>query len=141
MTKDKMILDFASEMKTCFSTEKKWRKFMKKWYLAEYRAELNYAEHILSKCSLPLMAKGRVHYADDDYEAYTEYGFLSNYKGEPLDGIEYTDEDIREFIDDNMRMRIYSPYDCTGKLFTMWVEWHRNPSGLISYRHRVGLDV
>jgi hypothetical protein len=141
MTKDKQIRDFASEMKGAFSTEKKWRRFMKKWYAAEYRSELDYAEHTLSRRACPLMASGRVHYADDDYEAYTEYGFLVNYKGEPLNGIEYTDEDIREFIRDNMVLRIHSPYDCSGEMFTMWVDWHRNPSGLISYRHRVGLDV
>ena len=89
----------------------------------------------------PLTVEGRVHCDDDDYESYTEYGFLSFSSGKPLDGNKYTDEEIREFIDDSMVMRIYSPYDCTGKLFTVWIEWHRNPSGLISYRHRVGLDV
>ena len=72
MTKDKQIRDFASEMKGAFSTEKKWRKFMKKWYAAEYMSELDYAEHTLSRRACPLMASGRVHYADDDYEAYTE---------------------------------------------------------------------
>lgn len=141
MIKDKgtAIREFAGEMKDCFSTEKKWRKFMKKWYLTEYRKDLNYAEHILNKHAQPLTAKGRTYC--DEYEEYTEYGFMANYKGEPINGDEYTDEDIREFIDDNMRMRIYSPYDCTGKPFTLWIDWHRNPSGLISYRHRIGIDV
>jgi hypothetical protein len=141
MTKDKQIRDFASEMKECFSTEKKWRKFMKKWYVAEYRSELNYAEHTLSRRSCPLTADGRVWYSDIYDDTYIEYGFLSNYKGQPINGNEYTDDEVRDFIEDGYIMRINSPYDCTGKLFTMQFDWHRNPSGLISYRHMVGRDV
>ena len=79
----------------------------------------------------PRPATARVHYSYDD-EYWTEYGFLS--------GTDYSDEEVREIIDE-MRYRICSPYDCTGKPFTMWIDWHRNPSGLISFVHRVGLDV
>ena len=90
----------------------------------------------------PLTARGRVRWDEGDYcDSYTEYGFLSSSSGKPLDGNKYTDEEIREFIDDSMVMRIYSPYDCTGKAFTVGVDWHRNPSGLISYKHYIGFDV
>ena len=78
-----------------------------------------------------LTEEARVHYSYDD-EYWTEYGFLH--------GTDYSDDEVREIIED-MRYRIYSPYDCTGKPFTMWIDWHRNPTGLISFIHRVGLDV
>lgn len=78
-----------------------------------------------------LTEEARVRYSYDD-EFWTEYGFLS--------GTDYSDDEVCEIIDD-MRYRICSPYDCTGKPFTMWIDWHRNPTGLISYVHRVGLDV
>lgn len=35
----------------------------------------------------------------------------------------------------------YIPYDCTGQPITLWIDWHRNPSGLISYVHHIGIDV
>lgn len=65
-------------------------------------------------------------------EYWTEYGFLI--------GTDYTDEQVQEIIDE-MYERIYSLYDCTGRPFTRWIDWHRNPSGLISYRHYKGLDI
>lgn len=75
------------------------------------------------------------HCSNDDWESYLEYGFLPKYTRD------YSDEEVEEFIDDYMRMVINSPYDCTGKLFTAWIDWHRNPTGLISYRHRISIDV
>lgn len=69
-----------------------------------------------------------------DYDSFVEYGFYE------ADG--YTDEEITEFLDEEYRIPHYcSPYDCTGKAFTMFLEWHRNPCGLISFRHTVGYDV
>ena len=65
-------------------------------------------------------------------EDYIEYGIFE------ADGM--TDEEIQEHVDD-MRLEIHSPYDCTGKDFTVWIKWHRNPSGLVSVIHYIGLDV
>ena len=62
----------------------------------------------------------------------TEYGIF--------DGRGLTDDDIREILD-SYRYIVNSPWDCTGQPTTCWITWHRNPTGLISYIHRVGLDV
>lgn len=69
---------------------------------------------------------------DEDGEGWTEYGFFS------AEGL--TDEEINEYVE-GMRAEIRSPYDCTGKAFTMWIDWHRNPDTSISVIHRLGLDV
>lgn len=52
-----------------------------------------------------------------------------------------TDEEIREWINSHMWISNYSPYDCTGEEFTCWIDWHRNPCGVISYVHRTALDI
>lgn len=86
----------------------------------------------VGKPLLSLRDKERVYQKEDDYEAWTEYGFFEADK--------MTDEEIQECIND-MWITVNSPYDCTGKEFTMWITWHRNPCGLISVIHRKGLDV
>lgn len=75
------------------------------------------------------------HYlSDGDYygAGYTEFGFY--------EVGEMTDEEIQEEVDD-MREEIRSPYDCTGRRFTQWITWHRNPNGLVSVVHKFGIDV
>ena len=69
---------------------------------------------------------------DEDGTNWTEYGFFE------AEGL--TDEEIQEYVD-GMREEIHSLYDCTGREFTLWIEWHRNPCGWISVIHRKGLDV
>lgn len=84
-----------------------------------------------AKKTLPLLEEPRVAYPENDCEAVIEYGFL---------GYDLTDEEIEE-LKEGMRLVIRSPYDCTGKLFTKWIAVHKNPSGLVSYVHYMGLDV
>lgn len=55
--------------------------------------------------------------------------------------LDLTDSEINEWINDNMEVRIFSDYDCTGKPFTVSINWHRNPCGLISYVHNMALDI
>ena len=69
---------------------------------------------------------------ENEFEAWTEYGFFE------AEGM--SDEEIQECIDD-MRIVICSPYDCTGRELTLWIDWHRNPCGLISVIHRKAIDV
>ena len=65
---------------------------------------------------------------------WVQYGYF--------DGTHMTDADVREYINENIRVRPpYSPYDCTGREFTWLIDWHRNPSGLISYRNHMTLDI
>ena len=79
----------------------------------------------------PLTKEMRIR-ADEDGEYWTEYGLF--------DGRGLTDDDVEEIID-TYRYIVRSPYDCTGLPTTCYINWHRNPTGLISYIHCVGLDV
>lgn len=84
---------------------------------------------------LPSLAdEPRIGNYSDNYEAFSEYGFL------PERYNAWSDEEIEECIDDMVEY-VTGPYDCTGKRFTMWITWHRNPGGRISYVHRFGIDV
>ena len=70
---------------------------------------------------------------DDCMEEYTtEYGYLPEWTNGA------TDEEIRECIDD---MWIYnnSPYDCSGNLFTLFIDYKRTPAG-VWYIHKYGRD-
>lgn len=89
--------------------------------------------------------------ADADGEGYVEYGFVVPEKmvydnGGDTEALEesYTtisDAEVSEWFEENVVIRIFSPYDCTGKPFTRFLDWHRNPSGLVSYVHHVEYDV
>lgn len=82
----------------------------------------------------PLSEEPRIGNANEDYDAFTEYGFL------PEKCNTWSDEDVQERIDDMVEY-VTGPYDCTGQRFTMWIAWHRNPGGRISFVHRLGIDV
>ena len=72
----------------------------------------------------------------EDEESSVEYGFL------PFDwDNDMVKEDVEEWLSENMEIHNYSPYDCTGKLFTKWIDWHVNPDNSISFIHRMGLDI
>lgn len=51
----------------------------------------------------------------------------------------WTDEEIREFIEENW-IRNYSMYDCTGKMFTSSFDVTRIPVGL-SVVHHMSIDI
>lgn len=57
-----------------------------------------------------------------------------------FDPMDDTDEELQEWFDE-MRIVINSDYDCTGRAFTRYISWHRNPNGMVSYVHALGLDV
>lgn len=102
--------------------EKKMRKVLKVYAKNKLRDVVDRLEH-------PLTDRKR---ALGEWDSWTEYGFLRG---------DYSDEEMQEFVD-SIRIRPhYSAYDCTGEAFTMWISWHRNPSGLISIVHHIGLDV
>ena len=82
-----------------------------------------------------LMDEERIGDASEDGESFTEYGFL------PEKLSEYSDEEIQEWIDENMWEEVCSPYDCTGWRVSHWLHFHRNPCGRISYVHSLGIDV
>lgn len=73
------------------------------------------------------------HRIDEDGECGTDYACMKD-DGE-------TDEEIQDFIDSEVGYPpINSPYDCTGKPFTMYTNWKR-AHGMIIMIHRWGLDV
>ena len=78
----------------------------------------------------PLTEAPRVRYTDD--YSFTEYGYI--------DGRGLTDDDLREIFY-SWYIRVNSPYDCTGKAFTVCIDWHRNPCGLVSYHHKMSIDL
>ena len=87
-----------------------------------------------------LMDCDRYHCGEDDFETCIEYGFLPE-KLYGKNSSECLDETIDEWINDYIWRTINSPYDCTGKLFTRWISWHRNPCGRISFVHHLGIDI
>ena len=111
-------------MKAGFPTEKHWRKFVKNCDKKDFGGRRREMRPLLKEMRIRL---------EDDGESWIEYGF---FKGAGL-----TDDEVREHIDEEIRYRVYSLYDCTGQPVTHWVDWHRNPTGLISYINHCGLDL
>lgn len=73
----------------------------------------------------------------NDGETGTDYRLLPDNPDDP-----YTDDQIREYIEDSdvYYGRINSPYDCTGRRFTRWIDWKRTPAGIVLL-HSWGLDI
>ena len=103
---------------------KAFRRAIKTWYKLEHGG--------ICRSTRPLTEEARYYSGEEDWESYTEYGFLR--------GTDYTDAELEEIRED-MWLRVTSPYDCSGQRFTRWITFHRNPCGLISYTHRIGIDV
>lgn len=81
----------------------------------------------------PITEVSRYYYDREDYDSSFCEFWLEDLQG-------WTDEDIKEYVED-MWERINSPYDCTGKRFTIYIHWHRNPCGLVSFVHYMGIDL
>lgn len=81
----------------------------------------------------PITEVSRCYYYREDYDSSFCEFWLEDLQG-------WTDEDIKEYVED-MWERINSPYDCTGKRFTIYIHWHRNPCGLVSFVHYMGIDL
>lgn len=71
-----------------------------------------------------------------DEESYLEYGFYQGME-------EMTDAEINEFFNESVAICIpgWMDWDCTGRPFTVWLHWKRNPNGDVSFIHRVGYDI
>ena len=50
-----------------------------------------------------------------------------------------TEEEKEVFREEN-EIRIFSPYDCTGKIFTVWIDFYEIPKGTWIY-HCKGIDL
>ena len=63
-------------------------------------------------------------------EGVVEFGFLGD----------VTDEEASEIIE-SMSFGTGVSYDCSGRLFTFLIDWHRNPDGNVSYIHQMEIDI
>ena len=100
-----------------------------KWFLkADYKRKHPAKPELKS-----LLEKPRIGDVDEKYGlTFSEYGFIP-------DSEDWTEEDIKQWKED-VRMRIWSPYDCSGEIFTYWINCHKNPNGLWSYVHHKAMD-
>lgn len=86
-----------------------------------------------NKPIVSLMDAPRVHYSEDG-ESVTEYGWVNPEN--------CTDEEIQEYFNDKYRYINWpAQWDCSGQLFTVGIDWKRNPNGMVSYTHTMALDV
>lgn len=125
----------ATDLKSAWGDVKAYHKWLKRQYREHgtYAAQTDKLAH-----SMRDGLEWRRFRADEDGEGWTLYGFVDF---DPEDVALASDGEIDEWFEENMAIRIYSDYDCTGRPFTHWLDWHRNPDGSISYVHSVGIDV
>ncbi len=118
--------DCIKELVELGFSEKKLRKMVKRDYKKAMRGV---RRHAIGSHS---MMDDEVCITNRDGESWYLVGLF-----DPEDA---TDAEIQEWCDDQV-VRIYSDYDCTGRAFTRWISWHRNPCGLVSYVHAMALDI
>ena len=79
----------------------------------------------------PVSLTEGLHYRySESGETWDEYGILS-----------CIEEDELEELKDSEWIYINSPYDCTGKEFTIWIVTSRNSNGTVNWIHHKGIDV
>lgn len=72
------------------------------------------------------------------YDGYVEYGLYELSEEQKR----MTEQELRDEIYEAFAIPVWhSPYDCTGKAFTQFISFHKNPCGLVSIIHHVGYDV
>ena len=83
---------------------------------------------------MPLLSESRTYADPDDWEGYTEYGFLPNrYDDLPEDALRDLEKELWEYTG--------CAWDCSGRMFTVSLHLHRNPSGKVSFIHRRAIDI
>ena len=128
--------------------QKRTKKVLRRAYRGYKSVGGRFVKDEDNRLSFGLLEADRVCW-DDDGEGWRVYGYIMPsdilhhfvYGKIWEDYLSLTDDEIQEFVDECMTVRIYSDYDCTGRPFTRWVDWHRNPCGLISYVHAMAIDV
>ena len=106
-------------------------------YVREIRAELKRIDRLFpDPLEKPLTKAWRTRVDTEYGEDGTDYRILL--VDDPTD---WSDDEIEEYIMDAVGYPpINSPYDCTGKRFTAWTSWSRQPVGIVM-KHGWGLDV
>lgn len=80
-----------------------------------------------------LLDDPRIRYSEDGTSAI-EYGWV--------DPNGCTDEEVKEYFDDQRKVVDWPvQWDCSGQLFTVCINWMCNSNGMISYIHRMAVDI
>ena len=74
----------------------------------------------------------------ESYDGYVEYGLYELTEAQK----NMSEKELRDLIYEEFAIpEWHSQYDCTGKAFTQFINFHKNPCGLVSIIHHVGFDV
>ena len=138
LTTNKVLNYFqTNDLSHKFKSTKEYHDFIKYTYELEMDDIESHFGKKKDPLALSIREQERVRF-DEDGESWVYYGILVF---DPED-IEMSSEgEIDEWFEEFMAVRIYSDYDCTGKPFTRFIDWHNNGNGLVSYQHYMALDV
>ena len=81
---------------------------------------------------VPIYRKSRYMADKHNYDSCYEYGI------EHME--DWSNEAVKGYFD-SKRYEVRSLYDCTGEPVTLWLHWHRNPDGSVSFVHNIGRDI
>jgi len=110
-------------------TEKKLRKILK-------NIEKHKLRNVKDPYAVSLMDEPRK--GCGSFDGYVEYGLYELSEEQER----MTEQELRDEIYEAFAIPEWnSPYDCTGKAFTEYISFHKNPCGLVSIIHHVGIDV
>ena len=110
-------------------TEKKLRKILK-------NIEKRKLHNVKDPYAVSLMDEPRK--GCGSFDGYVEYGLYELSEEQER----MTEQELRNEIYEEFAIpEWHSQYDCTGKAFTEYISFHKNPCGLISIIHHVGYDV
>jgi len=134
--------EFLAEQYEWIAFLKKWRQelpnnravsgFVKEELKRIRRRIKNLNDNMVDPLEKSLADEWR-HRCREDGEGGVDYALIQD-NGE-------TDEEIEDFVRYEVGYpEIYSQWDCTGRPFTVSIDWHRN-NGTISLIHRWALDV
>ena len=108
-------------------------------YTERIREKLRYIDrNYIDPLGKPITEKWRTIVPDKEDIAISGYDYCVKVVDDPDD---WTDEEIEEFIMDEVGYPpICEPWDCTGKRFTRWCSWNRQPIGIVMI-HAWGTDL
>lgn len=110
-------------------TEKKLRKILK-------NIEKRKLRNVKDPYAVSLMDEPRKGCGSID--GYVEYGLYELSEEQER----MTEQELRDEIYEAFAIPVWhSQYDCTGRAFTQFISFHKNPCGLVSIIHHVGFDV
>lgn len=115
------------------TAEKAFHKFLKAYGKRKVAESSRGDQYAVSLSEKPRRICDR-----NDYDSYYEYGIYELDEEQE----QMTDAELGKEIYECFRIPFqYEAWDCTGKPFTEYINWHRNPCGYVSIVHCIGIDV